>query len=202
MDAYQKAFEKTGTEIAPWHVVPAIRSGSPGSPSSSCSWTRWRAQASVARAGTRRRDGTGAGAALLAGPAQPSWPAVPGRREPLAGTLEPLLAALCEGFPTLPEGQGFLEAGAAGLELAHHAHELFAGLFVAQSVEVVSGAGVAVFSVAMLCSFSGSRGGPSVRGPGRGCRFVRSVSVVWGRRCLGGAPVSLRRRAGRRWTGP
>ncbi|MDZ4093195.1 MAG: PPK2 family polyphosphate kinase [Arthrobacter sp.] len=23
MDAYQKAFEKTGTEIAPWHVVPA-----------------------------------------------------------------------------------------------------------------------------------------------------------------------------------
>ena len=23
MDAYQKAFEKTGTEAAPWHVVPA-----------------------------------------------------------------------------------------------------------------------------------------------------------------------------------
>ena len=67
---------------------------------------------------------------------------VPGGGEAFAGAFQPLLAALGQRFAPLPQRQGFLQAGAAGLQPAHHTDQLLAGVLVAEAIDVRIGTAV------------------------------------------------------------
>ena len=60
-EAYEIALERTNTEVAPWHVVPATRSGTATSPSASCCSRRCAAWTRSGRPPTSTSRSSGAG---------------------------------------------------------------------------------------------------------------------------------------------